>query len=199
MEFRRNWLPLLFLSVQALGPIVLRAQVDRTAITGTVTDQQGNRVPGCEVLAIERTTGFERQTLTTSQGSYELPGLRPGVYSVRPFKVGFSVVNADSLEQVVGQTRTLNARLELAHGQQQTTVTEPLVQLDKVSATIGAAIELAQIEDLPINGRNWATLTALAPGAIDNGGGDQRTIRFAGHGLDDNKSDARRNRRDCGL
>jgi hypothetical protein len=39
---------------------------------------------------------------------------------------------------------------------------------------------------LPINGRNWATLTALAPGAIDNGAGDQRTIRFAGHGLDDN-------------
>ena len=65
-------------------------------------------------------------------------------------------------------------------------MTEPLVQLDKVDATIGAAIELAQIDDLPINGRNWATLTSLAPGAIDNGAGDQRTIRFAGHGLDDN-------------
>ena len=63
---------------------------------------------------------------------------------------------------------------------------EPLVQLDKVDATVGAAIELAQVNDLPINGRNWATLTALVPGAIDNGAGDQRTIRFAGHGLDDN-------------
>ena len=60
------------------------------------------------------------------------------------------------------------------------------MQLDKVDATIGAAIERAQIDDLPINGRNWATLTSLAPGAIDNGAGDQRTIRFAGHGLDDN-------------
>ena len=115
-----------------------------------------------------------------------LPGLPPGIYSVQFFKAGFSDFTAENVEQVVGQTRTLNARLELARGKEQTTVTEPLVQLDKVDATIGAAIEQAQVDDLPINGRNWATLTSLAPGAIDNGAGDQRTIRFAGHGLDDN-------------
>jgi hypothetical protein len=44
--------------------------VDRTAITGTVTDQQGNRVPECRVRATERATGFERQAVTTSQGNY---------------------------------------------------------------------------------------------------------------------------------
>jgi len=177
------FLPLL---LEPLSPIVLRAQVDRTAITGTVTDQQGNRVPECRVRATEHATGFERQAVTTSQGNYELPGLPPGLYSIKFLKDGFSPFRSDSVEQMVGQTRTLNARLELAHGQQQTTVTEALVQLDKVNATIGAAVELAQIDDLPINGRNWATLTSLAPGAIDNGAGDQRTIRFAGHGLDDN-------------
>ena len=136
--------------------------------------------------ATESATGFQRETLTTSTGTYELPGLPPGVYSVQFLKDGFAVFTAKGVEQVVGQTRTLNARLELAHGKEQTTVTEPLVQLDKVDATMGAAIELAQVDDLPINGRNWATLTALAPGAINNGAGDQRTIRFAGHGLDDN-------------
>ena len=172
--------------VPALGPRVLQAQVDRTAISGTVTDQQGNRVPQCGVRATERATGFQRGTLTTSEGGYELPGLPPGVYSVRFIKDGFAAFTAENVEQVVGQTRTLNARLGLAHGQEQTTVTEPLVQLDKVNATIGAAVEQEQIDALPINGRNWATLTALAPGAVDNGAGDQRTIRFAGHGLDDN-------------
>ena len=60
------------------------------------------------------------------------------------------------------------------------------MQLDRVDATIGAPMEQEQVNELPINGRNWATLTALVPGAIDNGAGDQRTIRFAGHGLDDN-------------
>jgi len=177
---------ILFLFLQPLSPIVLRAQVDRTAITGTVTDQQGNRVPQSTVRATERATGFQRETLTTSTGTYELPGLPPGVYSVRFLKAGFAAFTAESVEQVVGQTRTLNARLELAQGKDQTTVSEPLVQLDKVDATMGAAIELVQVNDLPVNGRNWATLTALAPGAINNGAGDQRTIRFAGHGLDDN-------------
>jgi hypothetical protein len=185
MSFLRRFrfaLPCLLLQ---LG-IALWAQVDRTALTGTVTDQQGNRVPQCRVRASGKATGFERETLTTSQGTYQLSGLPPGVYSVAFSKDGFAPFTVQSVEQVVGQTRTLNARLELAQGKQQTTVTESLAELDKVDATIGAAIELAQIDDLPINGRNWATLTALAPGAIDNGAGDQRTIRFAGHGLDDN-------------
>jgi hypothetical protein len=176
----------LFLLFQQLSPIALRAQVDRTAITGTVTDQQGNRVPQSTVRATESATGLRRETLTTSQGTYDLSGLPPGVYSIQFLKAGFSALTVEGVEQLVGQTRTLNVRLELAQGKQQTTVTEPLVQLDKVDATVGAAIERQQVSDLPINGRNWATLTALAPGAIDNGAGDQRTIRFAGHGLDDN-------------
>jgi len=166
--------------------MVLRAQVERTAITGIVTDQQGNRIPQANVRATGNATGFQRETLTTAEGTYDLPGLPPGVYSVRFLKTGFSTFNAESVEQYVGQTRTLNVRLELEQGKQQTTVTESLVQLDKVDATMGAAIEHTQVDDLPINGRNWATLTALAPGAINNGAGDQRTIRFAGHGLDDN-------------
>jgi len=164
----------------------VQAQVERTAIVGIVVDQQGNGIPRCAVEATERATGFQRETLTTPQGAYDLPGLPPGEYSVRFFKDGFAPFTADGVVQVVGETRNLNAKLELAKGRQETTVTEPLIELDKVSAMVGTAIEQTQIDDLPINGRNWATLTSLAPGAIDNGAGDQRTIRFAGHGLDDN-------------
>ena len=160
--------------------------MDRTAITGVVTDPQGNPVPQSKVRATENATGFQRETLTTSQGTYGLPGLPPGIYSVEFSKAGFADFVAKNVEQLVGQTRALDARLEIARGKEQTTVAESLIELDKVDATVGTAIELQQIQDLPINGRNWATLTALAPGAIDNGGADQRTIRFAGHGLDDN-------------
>ncbi len=169
---RRVAVFLLLLFFQPFNRLVL-AQVDRTAMTGTVTDPQGNRVPQCRVRATGNATGFERETLTTSQGTYDLPGLPPGVYSLQFFKDGFSPFTAEGVEQVVGQTRTLNAHLELVRGSQRTTVTEALVQLDKVDATIGAAIEVAQIDDLPINGRNWATLTSLVPGAIDNGAGAQ--------------------------
>jgi len=186
MKFMRFWSRAFVALVSLLGVFRLDAQVDRAAITGVVTDQQGNRVPQCVVRATEAATGFQRETLTTSQGTYELPGLAPGNYVVQFLKDSFATFTMSNVNQVVGQIRTLDARLELARGQAQTTVIEPLVQLDKASATVGAAVEHAQIDDLPINGRNWATLTSLAPGAIDNGAGDQRTIRFAGHGLDDN-------------
>jgi hypothetical protein len=182
----RPSLILLAASIHLLSPIGLRAQVDRSAMTGSVADQQGNRVPQTKVRATETATGFQRETFTTSQGTYELRGLPRGVYSVQFLKIGFSTLNVEGIEQTVGQTRTLNVRMELAHGKEQTTVVGSSVQLNEVDATVGAAIEHAQVNDLPINGRNWATLTALAPGAIDNGAGDQRTIRFAGHGLDDN-------------
>ena len=182
----RTALFLPFLLLQLLCRITLLAQVDRSAITGTVTDQQGSRVPQTRVRATQGATGFQRDTLTTSEGTYGLPDVPPGIYSIQFVHSGFSNLTVEQVKQIVGQTRTLNARLEVAHGKDQTKVVEPLVQLDKVDATVGAAIEHAQVNDLPINGRNWATLTALAPGAIDNGAGDQRTIRFAGHGLDDN-------------
>jgi hypothetical protein len=165
---------------------ILRAQTNRTAITGTVTDQQNNRIPQAKVRATRDATGFEREAQTTSQGAYQLSDLPPGLYTLHFSKTGFSTLTVEHVEQIVGQTRTLDAPLEVEHGKGQTTVTEPLVQLDRVGATVGTAIEQAQVNDLPINGRNWATLTSLAPGAIDSGAGDQRTIRFAGHGLDDN-------------
>src|ERR1700722_19695866 len=123
---------LLFLSLQPVAPIILRAQVDRAALTGAVTDQGGNRVPQCAVRATESSTGFQRETLTTAQGNYELPNIPPGVYSVRFTKDGFAPFVAENVKQLVGQTRTLNVRLELARGQQQTTVRESLVQLNKV-------------------------------------------------------------------
>src|ERR1700733_7825654 len=162
------------------------AQVESSTLTGTVTDQQGRFIPHAKVRAIQPATGLHRETETTSQGNYELVDLPAGTFSVEISKEGFSIFHAERVEQIVGRTRTLNASLDVSGATQEVSITEQLVQLDEVDATVGTAIERAQVNDLPINGRNWATLTALAPGAINNGAGDQRTIRFAGHGLDDN-------------
>ena len=164
----------------------LNAQNEKTSLTGTVTDQQGDRIPGAKVLAVATSTSLKRETQTTSQGTYQLADLPPGVFSVQFSKDGFSILQADRVRQVVGQTGTLNVTLRVAGKTEVDMINESSVQLDKVDVTIGGALEGKQTDELPINGRNWATLTSLVPGAIDNGGGDQRTIRFAGHGLDDN-------------
>src|SRR5580658_8307955 len=162
------------------------AQVESSSLTGTVTDQQGRRVPHAKVRATQAATGLQRETETASQGNYELLDLPAGTFSVQISKEGFSTFQAERVEQTVGRTRTLNASLNVSGARQEASIMEPLVELDRVDAAIGAPVEQAQISELPINGRGWATLTALVPGAIDNGAGDQRTTRFAGHGLDDN-------------
>ncbi len=162
------------------------AQPSRSSITGTITDAQGARIANALVIATEQSTGLQRQTETTSQGIYTLADLPVGTFHVEFSKAGFANVVIKEVKQDVGQTRTLDAALSPAGRTENTTITESTVEIDRVDAAIGALIETKQVNDLPINGRNWATLTTLVPGATDAGAGDQRTIRFAGHGLDDN-------------
>ncbi len=164
----------------------LKAQNENTFLTGTVTDEEGARIPGVKVVAVEDSTSLKRETQTTSKGTYQLADLPPGVFTIQFSKDGFSIFEANRVRQMVGQTGTLDITLRIAGKKEVDTVSEASVQLDKVDVTVGGAVEDQQIDELPINGRNWATLTSLVPGAIDNGAGDQRTIRFAGHGLDDN-------------
>ena len=99
---------------------------------------------------------------------------------------GFKQWAIDGLEQTVGQTRTLDITLAVGGVTQQVNVSGQGLQLDETTDTLGARTEREQVKYLPLNGRNWSTLTALAPGAVDTGGSNQRSIRFAGRGLDDN-------------
>jgi len=169
-----------------LTVVLANARVSQTTLTGTVTDEQGRRVPFAGVKITDPGTGLQRETVTSPQGSYTLADLPVGVFRVEVSKEGFATFVAEGVRQEIGQTRSLDVTLHLAARKQEVTITEADVQLDRVDATVGSPIEQVQIDELPINGRNWATLTALVPGAINNSTGDQRTIRFAGHGLDDN-------------
>jgi Carboxypeptidase regulatory-like domain/TonB dependent receptor len=180
-------IPRLSLFFCTLGlSLTASAQTERTYLTGVVSDPQGKPVPQAKVLAVQEATGLKRETETTSQGTYQLADLPPGIFTVQFSKDGFSTFRANHVHQIVGQTGTLNVKLSLGDVREEINVSESLVQLDKVDVTVGGAVEQQQVDELPINGRNWSTLTSLVPGAIDNGAGDQRTIRFAGHGLDDN-------------
>ena len=145
------------------------AQTERTSLTGAVVDPQGNRVPQVKVIAVNEATGLKRETETTSQGTYLLADLPPGVFTVHFSKDGFSTYQANHVRQVVGQTGTLDIRLSLGERKEEATVSESAVQLDRVDVTVGGVVEQLQVDELPINGRNWATLTSLVPGAIELG------------------------------
>ena len=174
------------LYLQFLFSLSLCAQVARTSLNGTVTDEQGKRIPSARVMATSVGTGLKRKTETGSQGAYVLLDLETGTFTIEIAKEGFAPRRFPNVKLELGQPRTLDVALGVAEQQEQISVTEAEFQLDRVDATVGGPIELKQVDELPTNGRNWSTLTALVPGAVDAGAGDQRTIRFAGHGLDDN-------------
>ncbi len=176
-----------FLLAAALLPSIAVAQLDRSALNGTVTDQEGARIPAALVQAVQLETGLERKTETSSQGTYALGGLPVGRYSVVFSKPGF----AERARRTGGPRRRANADAgrttapDLSRPQAPRYSSRWYVSI-LPALWLARPLEQAQLRDLPLNGRNWSSLTALAPGAIDNGPSDQRTIRFAGHGLDDN-------------
>jgi hypothetical protein len=162
------------------------AQIDRTALTGTVQDASGRAVPEARIEASQLSTGLNRIVTSGALGVYTIADLPAGVYRVSFHKPGFQTVTYESVEQTVGVTRTLNPVLPVSERNESVSVTSTLSALDETSASFSGAVEERAIMDLPLNGRNWASLTALVPGAIDQGGSGQRTIRFAGRGRDEN-------------
>ena len=161
------------------------AQTDRSSLTGTITDQQGRLLPGTRVTATLPTTGQVRETITTADGVYTLSRLSVGLYTVDFGHEGFAQVSYNNVIQTVAHTQTLNVKLQVAGVEEHAEVSAEAAILDRNSAAITGLIERKQADELPLNGRNWASLTAYVPGAIDTGGSNQRSVRFAGRGLDD--------------
>lgn len=185
-EKSRRSLRLLFLiSTILILVLPLAAQVDRGAISGTVTDPSGSVVPGANVELLSLATGLRRDAVTNTFGIYDFPALPIGSYNMTIVKEGFKTVQITNVDLSVGQPRTMNVRLEIGTVSGAVQVTSALEPLNRSSAEVGGLIDAEQIKAIPISGRNWASLMLLAPGAVNYGDGAQRAIRFSGHSLDD--------------
>ncbi len=162
------------------------AQVDRANIEGTVTDSTGALIAGAKITITYPQTGFTRTAVSSDAGAYALPAVPIGDCTLSATAPGFSPTTVENLRLTVGESRTINLKLGLT-ANDTVTVSGAEAPIDKDSATTGGLIGSEQVQNLPINGRNWAGLMMLIPGAINTGSGNQTSIRFAGHGLDDNK------------
>lgn len=162
------------------------AQVDRSALNGMVTDAAGLALPDVEIVAVQDSTGLRRTAATSKSGTFEIPALPVGLYTVTFSRKGFTPQTFADVVQELAKTRTVNVSLKVGGPKEQVEV--PLQQplLDQTTNSLGSAIEREQAQQLPLNGRNWANLTTLVPAAIDTGGSNQRSVRFAGRGRDDN-------------
>lgn len=169
-----------------LGGVRAAAQIDRVPLTGTITDASGAVVPNAKIEALAQDTGLRQETKSNSSGVFRINGLAVGLYTVAVSHSGFQSVQYKDVRLEVGITRTLDVQLNVASVSERIEVMANPAPLERTSADNSSVIHDTQIGDLPLNGRNWATLFLLAPFAQDDGGGDQRTIRFAGRARDDN-------------
>ncbi len=172
----------LFLIGRALP---LLAQVDYASVNGTVTDPSNAVVQGARVAAVSSATGFRRETTTSAAGTYQITGMTVGTYTITVSREGFKSSEFKSVELAVGQPRTIDARLQVGSVAESVEVAASLETLNRTSAEVGGLIEAEQIKEIPVSGRNWASLMMLAPGAVNYSDGSQRSIRFNGHSIDD--------------
>lgn len=169
----------------ALCPGLL-AQVDRATLSGTVMDTSGAVVPGARVVATATETGFRREAVTGANGNYVLSSLPIGLYTVTVTQQAFQTVSVKELRLGVGDSRNLDLRMEVGTLETSVTIEDVTTPIESSSAVVGTVVGSQQVKGIPLNGRHWASLMALAPGAINTGDGSQQTIRFVGRSRDDN-------------
>jgi hypothetical protein len=173
---------LLLLTIAWVGA---SAQIDRAELEGTVMDTTGAVIRGAKVQVLAVDTGISQEQQTNANGYYRFPGLAVGRYTVTVTDTGFKTQVIEQVLLQVGQTRTLDVRLAVGEIAEKVEVTATAAP-DRSSPAASTVIDIHEIQNLPNNGRDWASFTLLAPFAQDDGGGDQRTIRFAGRARDDN-------------
>src|SRR6266550_4587392 len=142
----------------------LHAQVTGATISGTITDASGGVIVGAEISVRNTATGINRNTTTDSAGFYTVPNLNPGPYEVKVTARGFTTALQSNLTLAVGAQQSLNIPMKVGETSQTVQVTEAAPQIELTSSTLSGEVEAETVRELPLNGRDWASLATLSPG-----------------------------------
>src|SRR5580698_9332662 len=152
------------LSAQGLG-----------SINGTVTDASGAVVAGAEVTATQVGTGISSKTTSGGQGNFVFPILPPSIYNITASRPGFEAFTQKGVELRADATVTVDLELKPGTTSETVTVSAVTAQVDVSTGTQQEVIGAALVNDLPLNGRNAASLTEGVAGITiaPNGQADQ--------------------------
>ena len=174
MRITRLLLSLAVLCIAATG---LFAQSGATGtILGTVTDQTGAVVPNAKVTIANTDTGVNSITYSSSAGDFDLPALNPGSYRVTVEAAGFQKSVTSGIVLTVNQKVRADAALKPGEVTQTVAITAQAVALDTDTTELANLVSQRQVEDLPLNGRNFMQLLLVGAGAVTVGG-EQGTMR----------------------
>ena len=134
------------------------------ALNGTVRDASGAAVSGASVTLTNSQTGIKQVTKTNGTGNYSLVNISPGTYSNSISMQGFSTAKTPDFNLAVNQTATISFTLRVGADNSTVTVAANSVQIESSTSELGMVIGRAEVNDLPLNGRNFTELLLLAPG-----------------------------------
>jgi outer membrane receptor protein involved in Fe transport len=143
-----------------------QSEVGTTSLSGTVSDPSGAPVSGAKVTARSTTTGFVREANSTGSGLYNLSGLPVGVYEISVELTGFKLTRIPDVNLTVGASPTLNVSLQLGTTSSEVNVISDAPLVETSRTVTSTAVSARQVENLPINGRNFLDFTLLTPGVV---------------------------------
>jgi Carboxypeptidase regulatory-like domain len=160
-----NRLSLLFLMLLVSTRPVL-AQRTTGVINGTVTDPEARVIEGVAVTLTNQDTNITNRTTTNGSGSFVFLNINPGPYALRFEKQGFRSITVPSFSLTVNQTLTENETMSVGAATDTIEVTSDQVgvMLQKSNSELGTVIQAKEIQQLPLNGRNFTSLLVLSPG-----------------------------------
>jgi hypothetical protein len=164
----------------------LAAQTTTGQILGSVTDSTGAAVAGAAIVVTDTQRGTTRAAKTDVSGEYAVPELQPGTYNVRAEAKGFKTVERPNIVVEVAQDLRVDMLLPAGRVNETVVVTDEVPLVDSVSSTLGGTLSNAEINDLPLNGRNYENLLQLRPGVIRYPGGGFSTTSTNGLRAEDN-------------
>jgi hypothetical protein len=137
-------------------------------VVGTVTDETKAVLPGVTVTAVNIATGGQTVGVADERGEFRLLNLPPGRYKVTAELSGFSTVIVDAIELLVGQNATIPFVMKVANLSETVTVTSEAPLVDTTSSQVAGNVNPRQMEELPLQGRNWIELAKLVKGITAN-------------------------------
>jgi hypothetical protein len=143
-----------------------RAQVSTASVNGVIRDASGAVIPGASITLVNVDTAVEHTSVANGSGDYALLNITPGKYTISVTAPGFNPQKSSTFVLAVDQTATLDFKLAIGTSTETVTVDAASAQLDVSGASLGTVIETKQVNELPLNGRNFTSLLALTPGVV---------------------------------
>ncbi|HEY4355086.1 MAG TPA: TonB-dependent receptor [Acidobacteriaceae bacterium] len=141
------------------------AQSSSAAVTGTVTDASGAKLPGAKLVLTNVDTNVARSTVSNGSGGYSFVEVPPARYTLTITAPSFQRQNIQAFDVVVAQAVDVNVTMRVGSTTETVTVDAIGTQVESSTAQLGTVIGTEQVNNLPLNGRNFTQLLMLTPGA----------------------------------